>query len=71
MKDSFTLDDLILYSSSIGSESEEEMEKNQAQTWDEHPVGPDQRIVSNILSYSRALSVLKTKRAGCVKLLLN
>ena len=34
-------------------------------------VGPDKRIIDNILSYSRALSVMKTKGAGHINLLLN
>ena len=70
MKDSFTLNDLILYSS-IGSESEEEMQTIQVNKRGENPAGPDRRVIQNIMNYSRALSVIKTNQAGPVKLLLN
>lgn len=71
MKDSFTLDDFILFSTSFGSESGGEMVEERRQTTVSDLAGPDKRIISNILNYSRALSVLKTKRAGDINLLLN
>ena len=71
MKDSFTLDEFILYSTQFGSNSENEMVEERRKTIELDPVGPDKQIVSNILNYSRALSVIKTKRAGNVSLLLN
>ena len=71
MKDSFTLDEFILFSTGFASESELEMVEAKRQTGTEIPAGPDKRIISNILNYSRALSVMKTKQAGNVNLLLN
>jgi hypothetical protein len=34
-------------------------------------VGPSQSAINNILSYSRALSVIKTQRTGTFSLMLN
>lgn len=34
-------------------------------------VGPSESVIKNILSYSRALSVSKSKNAGYISLLLN
>jgi len=71
MKDSFTLNDFILYSTNFGSESEDEMTEEHSKICENDLDGPDKRVIDNILSYSRALSVLKTKRAGNFNLLLN
>ena len=68
MKDSFTLNDLFLFSVTDGLTNDMEDEKHK---WDEYPEGPDERIITNILNYSRALSVIKTKRAGVLNLLMN
>ena len=72
MKDSFTLDDFILFSRRVGTDNGGDMvdeRKHTAVT--DAKVGPDKRIIDNILGYSRALTVLKTKGAGNINLLLN
>lgn len=69
MKDSFTLNDLIFFSNTDGLQNK--MEDDEKYSWDEYPEGPDQKIITNILNYSRALSVIKTKRAGVLNLLMN
>jgi hypothetical protein len=71
MKDSFTLDDLFLFSRRSGTENGGDMVEARKQAAVTESFGPDKRIVSNILSYSRALSVMKTKGAGQINLLLN
>lgn len=35
------------------------------------PRVPEERIITNILNYSRALSVIKTEKAGTLNLLMN
>lgn len=32
---------------------------------------PDKKIVNNILSYSQALCLVKTREAGCFKIMMN
>ncbi len=71
MKDSFTLDDFILFSTRFAADNEGDMVDERRHTTVSERIGPDKRIVSNILSYSRALSVMKTKGAGNINLLLN
>jgi len=71
MKDSFTLNDLILFSNGDGSKSDDEMIDEYCRVDVDELAGPDKRIVDNILSYSRALSVIKTKRIGNVNVLMN
>ena len=71
MKDSFTLDEFILYSTGADSNGGHEMFKNRNQIGMNDLPGPDKRIINNIMSYSRALAVLKTKQTGHVNLLLN
>jgi len=79
MKNSFTLDDLIL-SNYCETHNSNEMNKsdlmhldfNLKQELDDNlSVSPDQRIINNILSYSQALCVLPTKRAGNINILMN
>lgn len=79
MKNSFTLDDLIL-SNYCETHNSTEMKKsdlmhldfNLKQELDDNlPVSPDTRIISNILSYSQALCVLSTKSAGNINILMN
>jgi hypothetical protein len=71
MKDSFTLDEFILFSTQFGSNGESEMVEERSKALERVPMGPDKRIIDNIMNYSRALSVLKTKGAGNISLLLN
>jgi len=68
MKDSFTLNDIILLSQS----------ENEIMPLHSHDVEnqwssemPDESIISNLISYSKALTVLKTKDLGTVNLLMN
>ena len=84
MKNTFTLNDFNLFfnESSITEQSldgtllkqffnkEEEMivGNNLLQ---EVAISPEKRILDNIFSYSRALMVFKTKRAGIVNALMN
>ncbi len=79
MKSSFTLDDLIL-SNYCETHNSNEMKNsdlmhldfNLKQELDDSlPVSPDKRIINNILSYSQALCVLSTKRAGNINILMN
>ena len=70
MKDSFTLSDLILYSTSDNL-NDDEMEDYQRDDQTFGQPGPDERIINNILSYSMALSVFKTKTAGRLNVLMN
>ena len=87
MKSSFTIDDLFLFeyyethlsndhmvhpeieANEMKTELEELMGSDQAS--DENCVSPDERIISNIMSYSRALNVVRTRQAGNITLLMN
>ena len=71
MKDSFTLDEFILYSAKFLTNSDNEMVGEQREHCSSDQIAPDKRVVQNILSYSKALSVMKTKCAGNINLLLN
>ncbi|MCB2220536.1 MAG: hypothetical protein KQI35_09085 [Bacteroidetes bacterium] len=87
MKSSFTFDDLFLFAYNETLETEDHMVhreqedqelKNELKemmgndlTSDDESVSPDKRIICNIMSYSRALSVIRTKQAGNINLLLN
>ncbi|MEZ5082984.1 MAG: hypothetical protein R2750_06000 [Bacteroidales bacterium] len=70
MKDSFTLSDLIHYSNSDDL-NDDEMEDYQHENQATCQSGPDERIIDNILKYSLALNVIKTKMAGNINLLMN
>ena len=70
MKDSFTLSDLILYSNGDNL-NDDEMEDFQRDNRTFGQPSPDERIINNILSYSLALSVFKTKSTGQLNLLMN
>lgn len=71
MKDSFTLDEFIFYSTGFGSKSESGMVEERRKYSTDDLAVPDKRIVSNIMNYSKALSVIKTKASGNFNLLLN
>lgn len=79
MKNSFTLDDLILSDYCETQNSDEvknsdlmHLDFNLKQELDESfSVSPDKRIIHNILCYSNALCLISTKRAGNIKLLMN
>jgi len=79
MKNSFTLDDLILSnycethnSNAMNKSDLMHLDFNLKQELDDNfSVSPDQRIINNILSYSQALCVLPTKGAGNVNVLMN
>lgn len=67
MKDSFTLNDIILL-----SQSENEimpMHSHEENEWNSEM--PNETIVSNLINYSKALTVLKTKKLGTINLLMN
>lgn len=81
MKNSFTLDDLIL-SNYCETHNSDEMKisdlikldfdlRQEMCNQDDCSVSPDKRIVNNILCYSRALDVFPTKRAGNINILMN
>jgi len=73
MKDSFTFfNELILFSNSDDAESQNDMnDDNSYSDHNEKVLQPDQKIINNIMNYSRALSVIRTKRAGNLSILLN
>lgn len=83
MKDSITLDDLIFYAycetedleekSIFDNSKAEEKFRNEFKCMflDSKTVSPDRRIVDNIISYSRALCVIKTERAGVLNFIMN
>ncbi len=87
MKSPFTLDDLFLFAYNETHETEDHMLRRESeanemknelkdmmaseQSEEEHCVSPDKRIISNIMSYSRALNVVRTKQAGNINLLMN
>lgn len=65
MKDSFTLNDLILLSNNEKKSGPVVDQENWSNAL------PDERIVSNLIRYSQALNVIKTQNAGNFKLLMN
>lgn len=67
MKDFFTLNDIILLSQNENSK----MTGQQCEPQNWCGEAPDERIISNLLSYSQALTVVKTKRVGTINLLMN
>ncbi|MCB0804185.1 MAG: hypothetical protein KDC05_00215 [Bacteroidales bacterium] len=73
MKDSFTFfNDQILFTGNENTESHDDMKEDGDNTdWCSENAKPDKRIINNIISYSRALSVMRTKRAGTINLLMN
>jgi hypothetical protein len=87
MKSSFTFDDLFLFAYNETLETEDHMVRREQEThelknelkgmlgndltFDDESASPNKRIISNIMSYSRALSVVRTKQAGNINLLLN
>ncbi|MCB0821125.1 MAG: hypothetical protein KDC09_00405 [Bacteroidales bacterium] len=87
MKSSFTLDDLFLFAfnethetneSMVGHDFEVDEMKNELKELlghefktEEESIAPSKRVISNIMSYSRALNVVRTKQAGNINLLMN
>ena len=66
MKSAFTLDDLISFAySKTNDEDEKNLFSNNS------AVLPEKRIVENIMSYARALCVIKTENAGVLNLIMN
>lgn len=70
MKDSFTLNELIQFSDNMFHNAKKKHLSDDSHN-DESSVLPDDRIIANILNYSRALNVIRTKRAGTINLLMN
>ncbi|MCD4695602.1 MAG: hypothetical protein K8S16_05105 [Bacteroidales bacterium] len=70
MKDSFTFSDLILFSDNESSKILNVNISRDLKSGDEQFL-PDKRIINNILSYSRALNVIKINNAGNINLLMN
>lgn len=71
MKDSFTFNDLFFYSNNLGGQRTMERNADDDVECDALPRVPEERIITNILNYSRALSVIKTEKAGTLNLLMN
>jgi hypothetical protein len=71
MKDSFTINDLFFYSKNLGGQRTMERNGDDEVECDALPREPEKRIITNILNYSRALTVMKTKKAGTINLLMN
>ena len=83
MKDSFTLDDLIFYAYCetedldeeriFDSSAVDEKFRNEFKSMflDSKTVSPDRKIIDNIMSYARALCVIKTERAGALNFIMN
>ena len=87
MKSDFTLDDLILFAYNETREtnepekgdvmeSEEFRHDFREMLADDNEgkgrcVLPDKRVINNIMNYSRALSVVRTRKAGYFNLLMN
>jgi hypothetical protein len=84
MKNPFTIDDLILSDFCETCDSDKmktsglirldsELRQEMSCYFEElsNSVSPDSRIVSNVLSYSRALCVLPTKSNGNINMLMN
>jgi len=83
MKDSITLDDLIFYAYCETEDLEEkrifdssavdEKFRNEFMSMflDSKTVSPDRKIIDNIMSYARALCVIKTERAGVLNFIMN
>jgi hypothetical protein len=83
MKDSYTLDDLIFYAycetEDLGetrlfdNSKAEEKFRNEFKSMflDSKKVSPDRRLIDNIMSYARALCVIKTERAGVLNFIMN
>lgn len=78
MKSYFTLNDLILYTfcetekqEDIGLFNSINSVEKRKRDFQSLRVSPNRRILNNIFSYARALSVLKTEKAGNFNLLMN
>ena len=73
MKDSFTFfNELILFPKDDKTDSQDDMsDDGEPAEYEHREMVPDKRIINNILSYSRALNVLRTKQTGDVRLLMN
>ena len=82
MKKSYNLNELILFVSGGKRETDlndidivcqtDERKLNESELLKSGlSISPDKRIISNILNYSRALSVVNTKNAGNFSLMMN
>lgn len=87
MKSSFTIDDLFLFAINETLETEDHMKcdgigahelKHEfkeilgSDDFSENAgVLPEKRLINNIMSYSRALNVVRTRQAGNINLLMN
>ena len=87
MKSSFTIDDLFLFAINETLETEDHMKCDEleaselkhefreilgSENFDSNGrVSPEKRLINNIMSYSRALNVVRTKQAGTLNLLMN
>jgi hypothetical protein len=71
MKDSFTINDLFFYSKNPGGQRSMGRNEDNEVECDALPREPEKRIITNILNYSRALTVMKTEKAGTINLLMN
>jgi len=83
MKDSFTLDDLIFYAYCETAELKEnnlfDVTKTDTRLKNDFKdlfasssqIGPGKNVIDNIMSYSRALCVIKTEKAGVLNFIMN
>jgi len=70
MRKHFTLDSLASITSKKKTSAGEKKSYSGKKT-ERHDVSPREFIIRNILNYSMALSVIQTKEAGCVKMMMN
>lgn len=82
MKNSFTLNELISFVCSgksgndmnnveIACKTSHRRHRNSEMLDSGLSISPDKRIISNILSYSRALSIVQTEKSGNFNLMMN
>jgi len=82
MKNSFTLNELISFvcngkseddmiSVEIANKSDHRRYSNNKMLDSGLSISPDKRIISNILNYSRALTIVQTKSSGNFRLMMN
>jgi len=70
MRKHFTLDSLTSITSKKKTSTREKKSYSGKKT-ERYDVSPREFIIRNILNYSMALSVIQTKEAGCVKMMMN
>ena len=82
MKNSFTLNELISFVSGeknvtnmdgaeIACQTDSRKLSNSEMLDSDLCISPDKRIINSILNYSRALTIIKTKRTGNFNLMMN